>query len=123
MPTIAERLRKRLIWMSSDEEMLAEVRAALPPEWSLTVALGVDDFDEWQEILLHRFLVLDLDDPSVDAAVIDEIRREHQLNIPIFCYGGSEEQRLEARSARADRFFEKEEILGRLPDFLRQFSW
>lgn len=123
MPSIEDRLRKRLIWMSNDEAMLAEVRKSLPPEWSLTAALGVEDFDDWQEILLHRFLVLDLDDSAVDPALIDEIRREHQLNIPIFCYGGSEEQRLEARSARADRFFDKGEILARLPDFLRQFSW
>ncbi|MEY2343055.1 hypothetical protein AB4090_13225 [Acidithiobacillus sp. IBUN Pt1247-S3] len=123
MPSIEDRLRKRLIWMTSDENMLSAARESLPTEWSLTPALGVDDFDDWQEILLHRFLVLDLDDPAIDHAVIDEIRREHQLNIPIFCYGGSEEERLAARSARADRFFNKEEILARLPDFLRQFSW
>ncbi len=123
MPTIQDRLRKRLIWMSTDEEMLSAARAALPPEWSLTAALAVEEFDDWQEILLHRFLMLDLDDPAIDPAIIDEIRREHQLNIPIFCYGGNEEQRLAARSARADRFFEKDEILARLPEFLRQFSW
>lgn len=123
MPTIQDRLRKRLIWMSTDETMLSVARAALPPEWSLTAALAVEDFDDWQEILLHRFLMLDLDDSAIDPAIIDEIRREHQLNIPIFCYGGNEEQRLAARSARADRFFEKDEILARLPEFLRQFSW
>ena len=123
MPTIQDRLRKRLIWMSTDETMLSAARAALPPEWSLTAALSVEDFDDWQEILLHRFLMLDLDDPAIDPAIIDEIRREHQLNIPTFCYGGRVEQRLAARSARADRFFEKDEILARLPEFLRQFSW
>ena len=123
MPTIQDRLRKRLIWMSTDEAMLSAARAALPPEWSLTAALAVEEFDDWQEILLHRFLMLDLDDPTIDPGIVDEIRREHQLNIPIFCYGGNEEQRLAARSARADRFFEKDEILARLPEFLRQFSW
>ena len=123
MPSIADRLRKRLIWMTSDEEMLGTARDRLPAEWSLTAALCVEDFDDWQEILLHRFLVLDLGDPAIDHGVIDEIRREYQLNIPIFCYGGSEEQRLAARAARADRFFAQEEILTRLPDFLHQFSW
>ncbi|MBU2754771.1 hypothetical protein HFU84_04240 [Acidithiobacillus sp. CV18-2] len=123
MPSIEDRLRKRLIWMTSDEEMLDLARDSLPAEWSLTAALAVEDFDDWQEILLHRFLVLDLGDPAIDHAVIDEIRREHQLNIPIFCYGGSEEDRLAARSARADRFFNQDEILQKLPEFVRQFSW
>ncbi len=125
MPSIADRLQKRLIWMGGDAETLAGARTLLPKEWSLTEAASLEEFSDWQEILLHRFLVLNLEEGVVEepVEVVLQIRQEFQLNIPIFCYGGSRKTRMEARSARADRFFERDEILEKLPDFLRQFSW
>ncbi|MCE5387933.1 MAG: hypothetical protein K0041_05060, partial [Acidithiobacillus sp.] len=113
------------IWMGGDAEILAGARTLLPKEWSLTEAASLEEFSDWQEILLHRFLVLNLEEGAVEepVEVVLQVRQEYQLNIPIFCYGGNQEIRMEARSARADRFFEREEILEKLPDFLRQFSW
>ncbi|MBU2760071.1 hypothetical protein [Acidithiobacillus sulfurivorans] len=125
MPSIDDRMRKRFILMNSDLALRQAVESSTPEKWEMTEATDLDAFDEWQEILLHRFMLLNLEDPQISDPVelIDMIRREHQLNIPIFCLGGSRELRDQARSARADRFFDREEGLQRLPEFFQQFAW
>lgn len=125
MPSIEERMRKRFILMNSDAVLRQAVAEAIPEKWEMTEATDLEAFEEWQEILLHRFMLLNLEDPQISDPVemIDQIRREYQLNIPIFCVGGSREMRDKARSARADRFFDREEGLQRLPEFFQQFAW
>lgn len=125
MPSIEERMRKRFILMNSDAVLRQAVAEAIPEKWEMTEATDLEAFEEWQEILLHRFMLLNLEDPQISDPVelIDQIRREYQLNIPIFCLGGSREIRDQARSARADRFFDREEGLQRLPEFFQQFAW
>ncbi|PKY10656.1 hypothetical protein B1757_08750 [Acidithiobacillus marinus] len=125
MPSIEERMRKRFILMNSDAVLRQAVAKAIPEKWEMTEATDLEAFEEWQEILLHRFMLLNLEDPQISDPVelIDQIRREYQLNIPIFCLGGSREIRDQARSARADRFFDREEGLQRLPEFFQQFAW
>ncbi|AEK58984.1 MULTISPECIES: hypothetical protein [Acidithiobacillus] len=125
MASIGDRLRKRFLWMSSDEALRAQAQARLLPGWEMECGVDLEDFGDWQEILLRRFLVLDLDDAAIadPIATIDTLRREYQLNIPVFCFGGDNERRLEARQARADRFFARDEIADRLEDFQKQFGW
>ncbi|MHB1531111.1 hypothetical protein [Acidithiobacillus sp.] len=125
MPSITDRMRKRFIVVSSDVDLNAAIAAATPAGWEMVAVTDLEDLGAWQEILLHRFLLLNLDDAVVDDPVglVDTIRREYQLNIAIFCIGGDQEQRDVARMARADRFFGREETLARLPEFFAQFGW
>ncbi len=125
MPSISDRMRKRFILMASDPELHAAVVAAMPEGWEMTEATDLDDLGDWQEVLLHRFMLLNLDDPEIldPIELIDSLRREYQLNIAIFCLGGSQEQRDAARSARADRFFDRDAGLQHLPEFFALFGW
>lgn len=125
MPSITDRMRKRFIVMSSDVDLNAAIAAATPAGWEMVAVTDLEDLGAWQEILLHRFLLLNLDDAVVDDPVglVDTLRREYQLNIAIFCIGGDQERRDAARMARADRFFGREETLARLPGFFAQFGW
>lgn len=124
-PSIQRRLQRKYIVMSSDADILAELRTATPAGWEMVPATDLEEIGEWQDILLHRFMLLDLDEVDVFDPLrpIRELRTEYMLQIPIFCFGGDEEVRDQARLARADRFFERGEIVGRLPDFLRQLGW
>ncbi len=125
MPSIRDRMRKRFIVVSSDRDLNGAIAAAVPAGWEMVAVTDLEDLGTWQEILLHRFLLLNLDDAAVEDPVglVDTIRREYQLNIAIFCIGGDQGQRDTARMARADRFFGREEILARLPEFFAQFGW
>ncbi|AEM48554.1 hypothetical protein Acife_2460 [Acidithiobacillus ferrivorans SS3] len=125
MPSISDRMRKRFILMASDPELRAAVVTTTPEGWEMTEATDLDDLGDWQEVLLHRFMLLNLDDPEIEDPIelIDTLRREYQLNIAIFCLGGSQERRDAARSARADRFFDRDTGLQRLPEFFAQFGW
>ncbi|MGC8504603.1 MAG: hypothetical protein ACP5MM_07390 [Acidithiobacillus sp.] len=125
MPSITDRMRKRFIVVSSDVDLNAAIAAAAPAGWEMVAVTDLEDLGAWQEILLHRFLLLNLDDTVVEDPVglVDTIRREYQLNIAIFCVGGDQGQRDAARMARADRFFGREETLARLPEFFAQFGW
>jgi hypothetical protein len=118
-------MRKRFIVVSSDVDLNAAIAAAAPAGWEMVAVTDLEDLGAWQEILLHRFLLLNLDDTVVEDPVglVDTIRREYQLNIAIFCMGGDQGQRDAARMARADRFFGREETLARLPEFFAQFGW
>ncbi|MDA8181142.1 MULTISPECIES: hypothetical protein [Acidithiobacillus] len=125
MPSISDRMRKRFILMASDPELRAVVATTTPEGWEMTEATDLDDLGDWQEVLLHRFMLLNLDDPEIADPIelIDTLRREYQLNIAVFCLGGSQERRDAARSVRADRFFDRDVGLQRLPEFFAQFGW
>jgi len=124
-PTIQSRLRRRFILISHDPEFIAALRAALPPNWEMTPTTDLAFVGDFAEILQHRFLLLDLDESSAfdPLEVLQELRVDLMLNLPVFCFGGSTGLRDEARLARADRFFERDEIVVRLPEFCRQYGW
>lgn len=124
-PTIEKRLQRRFIVMSADAAMIESLRAQVPAGWEMVVTTDLDALGDWGEILLYRFLLLDLDE--IDAFdpldVIRAIRTEHMLQIAVFCFGGDSELRDEMRLARADRFFDRGEMAAMLPQFLDQYSW
>jgi hypothetical protein len=124
-PTIARRLERRIILMTRDEEMIRQVRACLEPPWEVTVVTDLEDLGAWNEVLLYRFLLLDLDEVDVfdPLDVIRILRMEYQINLPVFCFGGDADIQDEMRISRADRFFSREEMIQRLPEFMRQYDW
>jgi len=124
-PTIERRLQRKFILMSADSTMRAQVAELAGEEWEMVAITDLEEIGDWHEILLHRFLLLDLDE--VDAFdpldVIHLLRREYMLNIAVFCFGGDEDIRDEMRVARADRFFDSDELLAMLPEFFKQYGW
>jgi hypothetical protein len=124
-PSIARRLERRIILMTRDPEMIRNVEATLEPPWQLVTVTDLEDLGAWNEVLLHRFLLLDLDEVEAfdPLDVIRMLRMEYQINLPVFCFGGDQDIRDEMRLSRADRFFGREEMLERLPEFLRQYDW
>ncbi len=124
--TIAARLEKKLVLMSRDEALKARLREVLPEGWTMVEALDLASLGEFQDILIYRFMLLDLDALSEDFDPQDQIRTvrmDMMLNLPIFCFGGSADERDAARLNRADRFFEREEMVRRLPQFCAQYAW
>ena len=79
----------------------------------------------FEDILQCRFILLDLDvrEPVDPLATVEHVRRHLMLNVPVFCFGGTQALRDEARRARADRFFERAEIAEKLGVFCEQFGW
>ncbi|OOG23814.1 hypothetical protein B1C78_09780 [Thioalkalivibrio denitrificans] len=124
-PTIQARMQRRFILMTTDADMRARIREATPSHWTCVEATDLEALGSWNEVLLHRFLVIDLDefDAFDPLDVIHVLRREHQINIPVFCFGGDEDIRDEMRLARADRFFSRDEMLEMLPRFFEQYQW
>lgn len=124
-PSIARRLERRIILMTQDPEMIRKVEATLEPPWQLVTVTDLEDLGAWNEVLLHRFLLLDLDEVEAfdPLDVIRMLRMEYQINLPVFCFGGDEDIRDEMRLSRADRFFGRDEMVERLPEFLRQYDW
>ena len=124
-PTIEARRQRKFIVMSTDQALLGVLRAALPDGWQLVETLDLDDLGEFQDILLHRFMLLDLDDYEVfdPLDVIRTVRMEYMLNVPIFCFGGEPDVRDEARLRRADRFFERNEMVEKMNLFCHQYRW
>lgn len=124
-PTIEARLQRKFIVMTRDAALLSALRAALPEGWKMIEALDLDEIGEFQDILLHRFILLDLDETGAFDPVeaIRRVRMEYMLNVPIFCFGGAAEVRDEARLSRADRFFGRAEIAEKLPLFCGQYGW
>lgn len=124
-PTIARRLERRIILMTRDEEMIRQVQSCLEPPWQVTVVTDLGDLGAWNEVLLYRFLLLDLDEVDVfdPLDVIRILRMEYQINLPVFCFGGDTDIQDEMRLSRADRFFSREEMVQRLPEFMRQYDW
>lgn len=116
---------RRFIVMSGDWSIVAKLRDAMPAGWEMTEALGLDAVGGFQDLLQHRFILLDLDEREAfdPVEVIRQVRTEHMLNVAIFCFGGTPDLRDEARLARADRFFERGKIAAKLPLFCEQFGW
>jgi hypothetical protein len=125
IPTVASRLKRRCIVMSGDLPLMSRLREALPPGWDLTQSGDLDALGGFEEILQYRFLLLDLDDGGGFGAldIIRRVRVDMMLNLPVFCFGGTLAARDQARLARADRFFERDEIVARLGSFCEQFGW
>lgn len=123
-PTIEKRLQRKFIVMSCDERLLAQLRAALPAGWEMAATTDLNEVGGWSEILLYRFLLLDLDETAFDPLeVMQTLRTELMLQTAVFCFGGSAGLRDAMRLARADRFFERDEIVRVLPQFLAQYGW
>lgn len=123
-PTIESRRRRRFILLSNDDALATTLAAALPEGWEMTRAGDVEALDGFEEILQHRFLLLDLDDSALDpVASITMLRRDLMLNVAILCVGGSKALRDAARLARADRFFERAEAVERMRQFCAQYGW
>ena len=124
-PTIEARRQRKFIVMSIDQALLGALRAALPEGWQMVETLDLDELGEFQDILLQRFVFLDLDDYEVfdPLDVIRKVRMEYMLNVPIFCFGGEPDVRDEARLSRADRFFERNEMVEKMLLFCHQYRW
>lgn len=125
IPTIESRLQRKFIVMSRDEALLSALRAAVPAEWLMVETHDLEEIGGFQDVLQHRFILLDLDeyDAFDPLDVIRAVRMELMLNVPIFCFGGASDVRDEARLSRADRFFERDEILEKMKLFCEQYQW
>ncbi|MGE5131211.1 MAG: hypothetical protein ACM3IK_16385 [Sphingomonadaceae bacterium] len=122
MASVAERLARRLVLVSGDEVLAERLEQALPESWRLSRARAIGEIGAFQDVLLHRFVLVDLDSSGALEA-IEDIRGGMMLNVPIFCFGGDAAARDAARRARADRFFGREEIAALLPKLCEQFAW
>lgn len=125
VPTVAERLQRRFILMTADAAMMEALRAAVPAGWEMIVVRDLEEIGDWNDILLYRFILLDLDEQNAfdPQEIIRRLRMEYLLNIAVFCFGGDRERRDTMRLLRADRFFDREEIVRMLPEFLKQYGW
>ncbi|HKI64179.1 MAG TPA: hypothetical protein VKA16_06085 [Burkholderiales bacterium] len=124
MPTIEARLARKLIVFSHDAALREDVARSLPAGWQASYAESAAEAGEFQDVLLHRFALLDLEPGAADPVeTVREIRGEMLLNIPIFCFGGDAAARAAARLARADRFFERGELAAMLPRLCEGFAW
>ncbi len=124
-PTIERRMEKRIILMTQDAEITRSLETQLPSDWSLHPVTDLEALGAWNEVLLYRFLLLDLDEVEVfdPLDVIRTLRMEYQINLPVFCFGGDQDIQDEMRLARADRFFGRAEMIEKLPEFIRQYDW
>ncbi|MDH5378147.1 MAG: hypothetical protein OEX00_07490 [Gammaproteobacteria bacterium] len=125
-PTIEKRLEKRLILMTTNSEFAAQIeRLCAEKGWIVVQTRDLSSIGEWNEVLLHRILLMDLEEfEAFDPIdVIREIRMQMQINIPVLCFGGDKFLQDEMRLARADRFFSQQELLSKLPLFLEQYNW
>lgn len=124
-PTIEKRLEKRFILMSTNGDFQSAVKAQTPDDWSVSVVTDLEDLGEWNEVLLYRFLMMDLEefDAFDPLDVIRQIRMQYQINIPVFCFGGDSDIQDEMRLSRADRFFTESQMLTTLPQYFAQYDW
>ncbi|MHB1529645.1 MAG: hypothetical protein ACYDDA_00625 [Acidiferrobacteraceae bacterium] len=123
-PTIEGRRQRRFILMTSDPAFRVSVEETIPEGWSMQVVTDLADVGEWNDILLHRFIILDSDDPGIDAVdTVVRLRTDLMLQVAVFSFGGSVGQRDELRLARADRFYERSQVGQVLPQFFAQYGW
>lgn len=111
--------------MTTDSAMRAAIEAVVPAGWEMVAKNDLDAVGDWNEILLYRFLLLDLDETDAfdPLDVIRTLRMEHMINIPVFCFGGDADIRDEMRLMRADRFYDRDQLIAALPAFFEQFGW
>ena len=125
-PTIETRLQRKFILMTADNSMAESVLSAMDDDWGeCQVITDLDDIGDWHEILLYRFIVMDLNEVEAfdPLDVIRQIRSEYQINNPVFCFGGDDDIIDEMRYSRADRFFTREEMIEMIPTFCHQYRW
>ncbi len=124
-PTIAARLKRRFLVMTADVALRETLRALVPPDWEMVAITSLDEAGDWDEILLYRFLLLDLDEVEAfdPIDVIRTLRMEYLLQIAVLCFGGDADIQDEMRMSRADRFYTREQIAIVLPQFLAQYAW
>ena len=124
-PTIAARLARRFLLMTTDEDLRSALAAQVPADWDMVSIMSLDDVGDWNEILLYRFLLIDLDEVSAfdPIDVIRTLRMEYLLQIAVFCFGGDADMQDEMRMSRADRFYARDQIVTVLPQFLAQYAW
>ncbi|RCN58875.1 hypothetical protein [Acidiferrobacter thiooxydans] len=124
-PTIAARLRRRFLLMTTDVAVRERLQAQVPTDWEMVAITSLDEAGDWNEILLYRFLLLDLDEVEAfdPIDVIRTLRMEYLLQIAVLCFGGDTDIQDEMRMSRADRFYAREEIVTVLPQFLAQYAW
>ena len=125
IPTIESRLQRKFIVMTRDAALIASLRDELPDGWQMVESMNLEDIGSYQDILLHRFILLDLDEYEAfdPLDMIRMVRMEWMLNVPIFCFGGEPNVRDEARLSRADRFFERTEMVEKMKLFCQQYQW
>jgi len=118
-------MRRRFIVLCRDTRIEDGLRAALPEKWEMKMATALDAVGGFEEILQHRFMLLDLDETEAfdPLDVLRKLRVDLMLNLPVFCFGGAPDLQDAARLARADRFFARDEIVARLPGFCAQYAW
>ena len=125
-PTIAARLQRKFIVMSNDAAFHEALLTAAPEGWEMVATLDLESLGTFDKILMYRFIFLDLEcltDDFDPQDAIRQVRMEWMLNIAIFCFGGSDDERDQARLNRADRFFERDEAVIRLGQFCHQYRW
>lgn len=125
IPTVEARRQRKFIVMSTDESVMERLRDNLPEGWEMVHALDLDELGGFEEILLYRFILLDLDAAEAfdPLEVIRQVRMELMLNVPIFCFGGEPDVRDEARLNRADRFFDRDEMVEKMKLYCQQYRW
>lgn len=123
--SIAERLKRKFLLFSNDEATIQAIAATLPEQWSMVAINDLEAMGDWHEVLLHRFVLLDLDEiDSFDPLdIIRTIRMKYMINTPVFCFGGDQDIQDEMRIARADRFFSREELPNRMAGFYTSLGW
>ncbi len=123
-PTVATRLERKILLVSSDTALEECLTPALPAQWTITRTDDPAALGGFAEVLQYRFMLLDLEDRMIDPLeIIDTVRQQLMLNIAIICFGGDNAKKDEARLARADRFFEREEIVSVMLKFCEQYDW
>ena len=123
-PTISRRLQPGFIIVTTDEALVRELREVAGDDWEVAPVAAIEDAGEWNEILLYRFILLDLDHCAGDPAEqVRSLRQESMVNTPVFGIGGTKEDQNRVRPQGADRFFDRDEIGDKLPEFLAALGW
>ena len=124
-PSITRRLQKRFILITADPARVEEARAHTPGDWEVVPADALEQVGAWNDILLHRFLILDAggDNPYDPCALVRELRREMMVNIPVLVVGADPALQDALRQERADRFFPGDELAGVIESFTGQYDW
>ncbi|MFP4561630.1 MAG: hypothetical protein ACLFRB_04830 [Thiohalorhabdus sp.] len=123
-PTISRRLQPGFIIVTTDDAIARELKEAAGEDWQVEVVPAIEDAGEWNEILLYRFILLDLEQGAGDPVEqLQRIRREYMINTPVLAFGGDKATWDRVRPEGADRLFERSEITAKLPEFMEALGW